>query len=140
MLNMALVISVISAFVITVVRLTPMIALIIPVFIASYFAIYFARIRPFLNDEVIVIEGDIVKEPKEKKHLMGVSFLQLPTRSFATIRVGDSYCEFPVEDDFKSSSGETIAIYVKSDNIVQRSENIYRISDYYFIEPLEYNK
>lgn len=140
MLNIGLVISIVSSLVITIVKLTPMIAVIIPAFIATYFILYFTKVRPFLNDEVIVIEGEIVKEPKDKKHLSPITFLQFPTRNFVTIQTGDSYCELPVEDNFEGSKGEIIAVYVKADNIIQRSENIYRISDYYFIEPLEYNK
>ena len=130
-LNAGLTIGMLASLVISIVALSLSTLALIPVFIIAYLSLYFAKIRPFLNNEVIVIKGEIVKivtpEQWKKKEI-------IPTRKFITLKIDDNYCELPVEKNFTNSIGETLVIYTNLKNIMQRNKNMFRISDYYFYE------
>lgn len=133
-LNAGFVIGVLASLIISLVALSLTTIALIPIFAITYLSLYFTKIRPFLNNEVIVIEGEIVKTVTPDKWKAKEI---LPTRNFISLKINGNYCQLPIEKNFSNEIGDILVVYTRPQNIIQIN-NIYRISDYYFYEVKAY--
>lgn len=126
-----------SALILSIVQLSYIYVLLVLIFGIGYLSIYMSRIRPFLNDEVLVIEGKIIKDTG-KREVKKNALFELPKRRFVTINTSENFCEVSVEDNFSYTIGDIVLFYVNPKDINKRNDNVYRISDYYLAEVKAY--
>ncbi len=139
MINAAYAIGLISAVILSIVKLSWVFAILIPVFTIVYLAIYFIKIRPFFNNDVTIIEGEIVKTPDIKISSTNNKIFQIPRRHFLIIKTADDdLCEIPVESNYEGTKGEVVAVYANPNAVFKLQDKHYRISDYYFITTKSY--
>ncbi len=128
-INFAFIAMAIVSLIISTISVSPQLLIALPILFLLYIYAYFEMIRPFLNNEVIVYDGEVISITQKNSRY---------GRRSITIKVNDIFFEFACDDITDIQKGNHLAIFVNKSNVYKKTDSIYRIVKYYYLEKTSY--